>query len=126
MIVIASDDKLERVIATVPAGTRWTTFTNAVLTAIENAPAFVRYNGIIDDQGPMDDVDVPGVSRVGEAFRRLAGGSERPTFTIVVTTDRFFETWARVIDRHHGARRHLAAPSLDGAVSLLDRLEDRS
>ena len=80
---------------------------------------------IIDDQGPMDDIDVAGMMRIGETFRRLAQETLRRTHTVVVTTDRFFRTWARVVDLNYGIRKHHAAPTLAAAVALLDQLEAR-
>ncbi|MFN3931759.1 MAG: hypothetical protein ACK4JY_08430 [Brevundimonas sp.] len=109
--------------ADVPAGVRWTAFEAAVLGAIADTPALTDWNWIIDDQGPMDDVDVAGMSRIGDAFRRLARDPDRRTYTVVVTTDRFFATWARVIDLNYGNRKHHSAPTLARAIALLDRLE---
>lgn len=74
----------------------------------------------------MDDVGVAGMVRIGEAFRRLASQPERQTYTIVVTTDRFFPSWARVIDLNYGLRKHHPAPSLAAAMALMDRLEART
>jgi len=71
----------------------------------------------------MDDVDVAGMAATGAIFRELAREPARRTFTIVVTTDPYFENWARVIDLNYGARKHHAAPTRAAAQALLDRLE---
>lgn len=59
----------------------------------------------------MDDVDVAGMAATGAIFRELAPEPARGTFTIVVTTDPYFENWARAIDLNFGARKHHGAPT---------------
>ena len=118
-----TDEARQRVIVTVPDGTRWAAFHPFVLDLVKTRPALTDWNWIIDDQGPMDDVDVAGMAAIGAAFRQLTADPRRPKFTITVTTDRFFANWARVIDLHYGVRRHHGAPSLAAAQSLMDRLE---
>lgn len=105
-----------------PPGTRWSTFHSNVLTAIEASPALTDFDWIIDDQGPMDDVDVAGMTRTGATFRRLSSNPNEQTFTVITSTDRFFATWALVINENYGNRRHYSAPTLSAAVLLLDRL----
>lgn len=122
-VAIQTDPGKRRAIVTVPPGARWATFEAALLDAVAREPAITDWNLIIDDQGPIEDVAVDGMARIGEVFRRLAREPERQTWTIVVTTDRFFPSWARVIDLNYGARKHLSAPSLDAALTLMDRLE---
>ena len=122
-VSLHTDPERRRVTATVPAGTRWTEFESTALAAVKRSPELTDWNWVIDDQGPMDDVDVNGMVRIGEAFRAGAAAPDRQTFTVVVSQDRFFDTWARVIDLNYGIRRHHAAPSLAAAVALLDRLE---
>lgn len=124
-VTVSTERARRRVLATVPPGTRWPDFQTAVLGAIERSPEITDWNWIIDDQGPMDDVDVAGMVRIGEAFRRLGNHPGEGTYTIVITTDRFFASWGRVIDLNYGGRRHHAAPTLAAAVALLDRLEAR-
>lgn len=125
-VTIELDESLRRATAVVPTGTRWSSFERIVLAAVERDPALTDWNWIIDDQGPMDDVDVAGMIRIGEAFRRLASDPLRQTHTVVVTTDGFFPTWARVIDLNYGSRKHHSAPTRGAAVALLNRLEARS
>ena len=122
-VTFQSDPERRRVVVTVPPGTRWAAFESATVGAIEAAPELTDWNWIIDDQGPIDDVGVEGMVRIGETFRRLAREPERPTWTVVVTTDRYFTNWARVIDLNYGARKHQGAPSLAAAMLLMDRLE---
>lgn len=121
-VTIEVHEALQRATATVPPGTRWSAFEAAVLTAVNRTPRLTEWNWIIDDQGPMDDVDVAGMIRIGEAFRRLASDPPGQLHTVVVTTDRFFNEWARVIDLNYGNRKHHSAPTKLAAVALLDRL----
>ncbi len=112
-----------RLLVTISPGTRWTAFEAAIMKALADQPAIADWNLIIDDQGPTEDVTVDGMVRMGEAFRRLARQPERDTFTVVVTADRFFASWAQVIDANYGRRKHHAAPTVEAAGRLLDRLE---
>lgn len=121
MTTIIADEGLLRVTVTVPAGTRWQAFTSQILAAVGRSPKLSNYDWIIDDQGPMDDVELSGMTLTGEAFR-AAGEGSRPTSTVVVTNDRYFSTWAEVMDHHHLRRRHYGASTLAEAVELLDRL----
>ncbi len=116
------DATLRRSIATVPAGTPWRRFEQAVLKDVQGRPEVADWDLIIDDQGPMDDVDAEGMVRIGELFRSLVRSPERRTYTVVVTQDRFFGDWARVIDLHYGNRKHYGAPSLAAAIDLMNRL----
>lgn len=122
-VTIQLDENRRRATAVVPPRTRWSSFESVTLAAVEGDPSLTDWNWIIDDQGPMDDVDVQGMTRIGEAFRRLAKEPDRQTFTVVVITDPFFPSWARVIDLNFGTRKHYSAPTKGAATSLLDRLE---
>lgn len=122
-VTFQSDPDRRRVVVAVPPDIRWAGFEAAVLDAVQQRPGLTDWNWIIDDQGPMDDVGVEGMVRIGQAFRQLAQEPERRTWTIVVSTDRYFASWARVIDLNYGVRRHHAAPSLPAAMALMDRLE---
>lgn len=124
-LTVKTERDRQWVTVTVPANTRWVRFQEFVLATVETSPDLVDWNWIIDDQQPMDDVDAAGMSQIGAAFRRLASDPERRTFTVVVTSDPFFPTWARVIDMNYGARRHHAAPSLAAARTLMQTLEAR-
>lgn len=122
-VTVETEPALKRAIATVPAGTRWAIFEAAVLAVVKERPALADWNWIIDDQGPMDDVDAAGMSRIGEALVQLSQDPQRRTHTVVVTRDPFFATWARVIDLNYGARKHHPAPTLEASIDLLARLE---
>jgi len=122
-IAIQSSRARRRVIVVAPPDTRWRDFQELVRAAVQETPELTDWNWIIDDQGPMDDVDVAEMAATGEAFRRLAAAPERRTYTVVVTRDRHFPTWARVIDLNYGNRMHHPAPTLEAASALLDRLE---
>ena len=115
-----------RLIVSVPPNVRWSHMEKAVLDAVQRAPELTGWDWIIDDQGPIDDVDVAGMARIGEVFRALAVGPAHATHTVVVTTDPFFGPWAQVMDHHYGGRRHHGAPTLQAALSLLDRLQSQN
>jgi hypothetical protein len=125
-ITAEADEARQRLIVTVPGGTRWGAFHPFVVDLVTTRPALTDWNWIIDDQGPMDDVDVAGMVAIGAAFRRLTADPQRPKFTVTVTTDRFFANWARVIDLHYGVRRHHGAPTVAAAQRLMDQLETRA
>jgi len=123
-VTIELDEKCRRATAVVPAETRWSSFEETVLAQVNRNPTLADWNWIIDDQGPMDDVDVYGMIRIGEAFRRLTQAPSRQTHTVVVTTDPHFPTWARVIDHNYGKRKHHhSAPTKGAAATLLDQLD---
>lgn len=122
-VTFQNDPVRRRTLVTVPPGTRWATFETAFIRAISEQPEIADWNLIIDDEGPIDDVSVDGMVRLGEVFRRLSREPERDTFTVAVTRDRFFGPWAQVIDANYGRRKHHAASTPDAAARLLDRLE---
>ena len=123
MVVQFNPDELHgRIDAIVPAGVRWSRFHEAVREAIALNPEWADWNWVIDDQGPMEDVDVPDMAATGEAFVAQCRHPLRQTYTVVVTSDRFFANWAKVIDSHYGGRKHLAAPTFDEAVALVKTL----
>jgi len=117
------DPAARRALITAALGTPWIRFTEAVLAEVQADPQIADWNIIIDDQGPMQDVDVDGMIRMGEAFCKLAARPEDRTFTVVMTQDPFFATWARVIDMNYSGRRRHGAPTLGEARRLMDRLE---
>ena len=122
-VTLETDPVRRRVIVRVPPNVRWSRMEKTVVDAVLRAPELTGWDWIIDDQGPIDDVDVAGMARIGEAFRALAAGPSHSTHTVVVTTDPFFGPWAQVMDHHYGGRRHHGAPTLQAARSLLDRLQ---
>jgi hypothetical protein len=121
-VTIDTDEKLQRVTVMVPEGTRWASFEAATLATIAKQPDLTEWAWIIDDRGPIEDIDVAGVARIGADFQSRVRDPLRRTYTVVVTTDRFFGTWLRVVDMSHGARKHLTAPTLSAAYALLDKL----
>ena len=121
-VTIDTDEKLQRVIVTISAGTRWASFEAATLATIALEPDLTEWTWIIDDRGPIEDIDVAGVARIGAEFQRRVRDPLRRTYTVVVTTDRFFDTWLTVVDMNHGARKHLTAPTLPAAYALVDKL----
>ncbi|RYG94969.1 MAG: hypothetical protein EON58_15165 [Alphaproteobacteria bacterium] len=121
-VTIDTDEKLQRVIVTISEGTRWASFEAATLSTIAIEPDLTEWTWIIDDRGPIEDIDVAGVARLGAEFQRRVRDPLRRTYTVVVTTDRFFDTWLTVVDMNHGARKHLTAPTLPAAYALVDKL----
>ncbi|MBX9614271.1 MAG: hypothetical protein K2X25_01630 [Caulobacteraceae bacterium] len=121
-IIFETDETLQRVTVTIPAGTRWAAFETAARAAIARTPDLTDWMWIIDDQGPIEDIDVEGMVRIGEDFRRFSRPPLRRTYTIVVTQDRHFDTWLRVVDLNHENRKHFPAPTLSAARALLDQL----
>lgn len=107
------------VIVTVPPGTRWAKFHHAIREALAVNPIWASWDWIINDEGPMEDAGVEDMAKTGQLFKYLTNGEQQITYTVVVTTDRFFRHWALVMDQHYGNRCHLAAPSLSKALALL-------
>lgn len=123
MVAITANHEQRRVIATVMPGTPWRAFHAAVRAEIACAPELTDYDWVIDDQGPMDDVDVDAMAASGEMFKALSSEADRTTFTVVVSSGRFFGEWARVLDKFYGNRRHYASPTLESAITLLDQFD---
>lgn len=119
------DAARERVTFRVPAGTRWTTFEATAAALLQTRPETADWNWLIDDAGPIEDVEADGMMRLGRLFVSLTRQPARRRWTVITTDDPHFPEWARVIDLHHGARRHLAAPTAAAAEALLDRLDAR-
>ena len=110
------------VVINVPARTRWAEFHVFLRGLIEAQPILTNWNWIIDDRGPMDDVDVAEMARTGEVFRALASKRSGYAITIVVTSDPHFAPWAKVMDLNYGNRRHYAATTRAAAEALLGSL----
>lgn len=121
-VTLETDPARRRVIVSVPPNVRWSRMEKTIVDAVQRTPELTGWDWIIDDQGPIDDVEVAGMARIGAVFRTLATGPAHSTHTVVVTTDPFFGPWAQVMDHHYGGRRHHAASTLQAALSLLDRL----
>ena len=124
-VTLEIDTIRRRVTVTVPPDARWAHMERAIMDAVRRTPELTGWDWIIDDQGPLDDVEVAGMARIGAAFRDHAGPAHS-THTVVVTTDQFFGPWAEVMDHHYGGRRHHAAPTVAAARSLLDRLQSET
>lgn len=122
-VTVRIDEQRSRVIVTVPPDTRWAAFQEGVIGAIEDAPHITDWNWIIDEERQqMDDVDVDGMVRIGRTFRRHTRTPERAV-TIVVTNDRFYALWARVMNHNFGGRQHQGAKTLREAEAMLDRID---
>jgi hypothetical protein len=124
-ITVQTDEARERVILRVPVGVRWATFVSTAGALLEGRPETADWSWLIDDAGPIEDVDAAGMMHLAGLFRRLSRYPDRRRWTVIVTCDPHFADWARVMDLHHGARRHLSAPTAAAAEALLDRLEGR-
>ena len=122
-VTVRIEEQLSRVIVTVPPNTRWAAFQREVIGAIEDAPHITDWNWIIDEERQqMDDVDVDGMMRIGRTFRRHTRTPERAV-TIVVTNDRFYALWARVMNYNFWGRQHQGAKTLREAEAMLDRID---
>jgi enamine deaminase RidA (YjgF/YER057c/UK114 family) len=115
------DGSARRILATLTPGERWEHYERMLEAELNRHPEWADWDWIIDDHGPLDDISVAGMSHAAELYRRHSTGA--PTRTVVVTTDAYFEPWARVMDHHFGHRTHHAAPTLAAARALLDRTD---
>lgn len=115
----------ERVTLRVPAGTRWAAFEAATMALLEARPETADWHWLIDDAGPIEDIDVSATGRIAAAFRRHVRDPGRRPLTVIITRDPYFAEFARVIDLHFDGRRHVAAPTVEAAEALLDRLDAR-
>lgn len=121
-VTISVDEQRRRAVATVPPGTRLAEFVVAIVDEIERRPDLSGWDWLIDDQGPMDDVNVEGMTQVAAAYNRHRPETAPLRHTVVVTTDRFFGPWAKVMDLYFVQRLHHSAPTLAVAHQLLDRM----
>lgn len=71
-IIINEDEGLQRVTVTVPAETKWASFESVVRAAIATKPELTDWAWIIDDRGPIENIDIAGMMRIGEDFQRLS------------------------------------------------------
>jgi hypothetical protein len=126
MPITIQRDGVRRILAKLTPGERWTHYVRVLETQLNRHPEWADWDWIIDDRGPLDDISVQGMTQAAALYRRHATGVR--SRTVVVTTDRYFAPWGRVMDHHFGNRTHHAAPTLAAARALLDNSEpqDRS
>ena len=119
---IEADPGRMRVLVTVDVGVRGPEFERAIEAALADQPASSEWDWIIDDHAHVDDIGVEGVARIGGLYETHAPEPTRDSHTVIITDDRFFPPWGRVMDLHFRRRTHHAAPSVAAAHALLDRL----
>lgn len=120
-VAIESDLARKRVLVTIEPGVRWTEFERAVETALDRNPASSEWDWIIDDHARVDETGVEGVERIASLYARHAPDPARRSYTVIVSSDRYFAPWGRVMDLHFRNRTHLAAPTVEAAHHLLDQ-----
>ncbi|WP_374514860.1 hypothetical protein [Brevundimonas sp.] len=125
VITLSADTTRRRIIVAVADGARERHLQAAIRTALADHPEWARWDWIIDDDGRLEDLTVEGLQAAAEAFR-AAGSEGADALTAIVTSDRFFGEMAHLLDLSFSGRRHLAAPSLQAALALLDRLRGAS
>ncbi len=120
-VTIESDSQKKRVLVTVDVDVRGPAFERAIEAALDGAPALSEWDWIIDDHAGVDDIGVEGVARIAGFYARHAPDPARESYTVIVTSDRYFAPWGRVMDMHFRRRTHLAAPTIEAAHALLDQ-----
>lgn len=123
-VTIESDCQKKRVQVTVDVDVRGPAFERAIEAALDRTPALSEWDWIIDDHAGVDDIGVEGVARIAGFYARHAPDPARDSYTVIVTSDRYFAPWGRVMDLHFRRRTHLAAPTVKTAHALLDQLAD--
>ncbi len=120
-VTIEIDRGKKRVQVTVDVGVRGPAFEQAIEAALDQDPVLSEWDWIIDDHAGVDDIGVEGVARIAGLYARHAPDPARDSYTVIITSDRFFAPWGRVMDLHFRKRTHLAAPTVDAAHALLDQ-----
>ncbi len=121
MAVALSADPVRRLVLATPAeGARERHLVAAICAGLARNPEWADWDWIFDDGGRLDDLTVEGMRQAADAF--AAAGASGGAWSIVVTTDRFFDPWRRVMDLTFAGRRHCPAPTLEAADQLLRQL----
>lgn len=123
-VTIESDSRKKRVRVTVDVDVRGPAFERAIEAALDRTPALSEWDWIIDDHAGVDDIGVEGTARIAGFYARHAPEPTRDSYTVIVTSDRHFAPWGRVMDLHFRRRTHLAAPTVEAAHALLDQRAD--
>lgn len=123
-VIVEVDPGRKRVLVTVEVGVRGPGFERAIEEALDRHPPSSEWDWIIDDHAGVDDIGAEGVARIAGLYARHAPDPLRDSFTVIITNDRHFAPWGRVMDLHFRRRIHLAAPTVEAAHALLDRSTD--
>lgn len=91
-----------------------------IVEMVTARPELADWDWIMDLRQASGDADNDDVATVARAFGRHATPGGR-SYTVFVTEDPGFPLWARTMDPQFDGRIHLTAPSLEAALSLLDR-----
>lgn len=85
----------------------------------EARPELLEFDFVHDLREASGDVNNNDVDRVATSF---AAGPAGPTYTVFITLDPHFATWARAMDFQFPNRKHYIASTPEGAEALLRRL----
>lgn len=113
----------QRVVVNVPSGTVWSSFHDAVLTAIKSQPFLTNLHWIIEDNALMNDVCLEGVASLAHTFHNDSGEFEVAAVTVVVVKDRNFGSWGHHFKPRYGGRQYIGATSVQEAQDVLDRID---
>ncbi|MFA4892250.1 hypothetical protein [Brevundimonas sp.] len=123
-VMIECDLERKRVLVTVEVGVRPPEFERAIEEALDRHPPSSEWDWIIDDHARVDDIGVEGVARIAGLYARHAPDPARESYTVIITGDRYFTPWGRVMDLHFRRRTHVAALTVEAAHALLDERAD--
>ena len=119
-VVLSADPVRRRILATPAPGAGERHLVEAILDGLARHPEWADWDWIYDEAGRFEDLSVDGMRSAASAFN--AARSDGQAWSVVITTDRFFDAWRQVLDLSFEGRRHFAAASLDAADQLLRRL----
>lgn len=125
-VTLSADPVLRRIVVTPLDGACERHLVETIRTELARQPHWADWDWIYDDRGRLADLTVDGMRQAAEAFNAAASEGGCNTWSVVVTDDRYFGGWARVLDLTFRNRRHVAAPSLEAADLRLRRLRGDS
>lgn len=91
-----------------------------IIELVKERPELADWDWVHDLRHSSGEADNADVSTVAQAFSRHATPGGR-SYTVFITEDPGFPFWAQTMDPQFDGRIHLTAPSLEAALSLLDR-----
>lgn len=119
-VALSADPDSRRITATPAPGARERHLVEAIRDGLARHPEWADWDWIYDEADHFEDLTVEGMRSAAAAFNSARTGGR--AWSIVVTTDRFFDNWRQVLDLTFEGRRHSSAPSLAAADQLLRRL----